>query len=513
MQMKLMQTNRDRWLIQLLVCGVAALAMAPILTIAVLAFSGTQAAQLSNSIISGRQLGGTLALLLPTGCGVAVVGTCSGWLTACCRFPGRRMLRLAQLLPLATPAYLLAATLTDLGSIHGWRIHGLGWGIATLTLATYPYVFLLSTDSFSRLGQQQLEACRTLGCGPWRSFFRVALPLTVPAIGAGMALSGMEVVNELGAVDLLGIPALSAGILQRWQGDGNPAGAARLAVITLLVVASLIALERWLRRRSRRWDLEGRGQVRLHWSLEGWRALAAQLICISPPLLSLGIPLAWMSQRWQGRLEEADQLLALGLHSVGLALVAAGLTVSAALLLAIAQRWLRRPLLQPLIFLASMGYAIPGAVLALGLLRLGAPIGITPLALLAFGYMDRFMAVGRGSLDAALERIPPAMEEAATSLGSGWWSMLQRIHIPLLKGPLRVGALLVFVDTVKELPLTFALRPLNFDTLSVRVFQYAGDERLDAALGPAAIILILGLVASGTLMKAMEDTEPWTQNE
>lgn len=507
-----MQVNRDRRLLQVLVCGVALLAIAPLLAVVVLAFSGeTGLAPLDHGIISGRQLRGTLVLLVSTSGGVALLGTTSGWLTACCRFPGRRLLRMAQLLPLATPAYLLAATLTDLGSIHGWRIYGMGWGIGVLTLSTYPYVFLLSTDSFSRLGQRQLEACRTLGCGPWRSFFRVALPLTVPAIGAGMALSGMEVVNELGAVDLLGLPALSTGILQRWQGDGDPAGAAQLALITLLVVAALIALERWLRRRSRRWDLEGRGQVPLHWSLAGWRAVAAQLICLGPPLISLGIPLLWMGERWQGRLEEADQLLSLGLRSVSLALVAAVLTVSSALLLALAQRWLQRPLLQQLVFIGSMGYAVPGAVLALGLLRLGAPIGVTPLMMLTLGYADRFVAVGRGSLDAALERIPPAMEEAATSLGSSWWTMLRRVHVPLLTGPLWVGALLVFVDTVKELPLTFALRPLNFDTLSVRVFQYAGDERIEAALGPAAVILLLGLLASGVLMKAMEDTEPWKQ--
>ena len=221
-------------------------------------------------------------------------------------------------------------------------------------------------------------------------------------------------------------------------------------------------------------------------------------------MLSLGVPLLWMSRRWQGIVEEPNELLTLTLNTLILASAAAVLTVAVALFLAVARRWIQQPLLQRLVFVASMGYAIPGTVLALGLLVLGGSLGWTPLTLLVLGYTDRFMAVGRGGFDAALERIPPTMEEAATSLGSNWWQTLRRIHLPLLAGPLRVGTLLVFVDAIKELPLTFALRPMNFDTLSVRVFQYAGDERLNSALGPAALILLLGLAASFAMMRTTE---------
>ena len=493
-----------------LVLAIAGLALAPVVMVVWLALQDQGIAEgIDVGVINIRQLRGTIGLLATVGLGVTLLGVTTGWVTACCRFPGRRFLRSIQLLPLATPAYLLAATLVDLGSIQGWRVYGFGWGVVVLSLANYPYVFLLTTDSFSRLGQRQLEACRTLGLGPWGSFWRVALPLTLPAVGAGIALSGMEVVNELGAVELLGVPTLSYGILQRWQEQGSPTSAAQMALVTLVVVAGLVALERWLRRRSRRWALDGRsGHPSLVWPLAGWRAATAQVICALPPALSLGVPLLWMSRRWQGIAEDPQELLTLTGNTVILASAAAVLTIAVALFLAVARRWIHHALLQRLVFVASMGYAIPGTVLALGLLALGGRLGWTPLTLLVLGYTDRFMAVGRGGFDAALERIPPTMEEAATSLGSNWWQTLWRIHLPLLTGPLRVGALLVFVDTIKELPLTFALRPFNFDTLSVRVFQYAGDERLNSALGPAALILVLGLAASFAMMRTTEILAP-----
>lgn len=191
-------------------------------------------------------------------------------------------------------------------------------------------------------------------------------------------------------------------------------------------------------------------------------------------------------------------------RSLGLGLAAAGLAVAAALVLAIAKRWSRAAWLRSLTFLAGMGYAVPGAVLALALLLLGSPWRLAPLLLLLWGYSDRFLAVAKGGLDAALERLSPSLDEAATGLGCRWPAVLQRIHLPLLRGPLAVGALLVFVDTVKELPLTFALRPFDFDTLSVRVFQYASDERLAAALWPALMILTLGLIAALALIPGLE---------
>ncbi len=455
-----------------------------------------------------EQIRGTLVLVLGEGVCGAVMGTAIGWLTAACRFPGRRWLRIAQLLPLAFPAYLLAASLIDWGSSHGLRIHGLGWAVLLLSLANYSYVFLLSTESFSITGGQLLEASRSLGVGPWQAFRRVALPIALPAIGAGVALSAMEVVNELGAVRLLGVPSLSAGILDRWQVEGDPRGAALLSLIALAIVVLLVAAERSLRQRSRRWNLGHANGEAQAYVLSGWRALLAQLVSALPPVLALAIPLVWVAEGWRNLLEEplTEQLILAG-RSLGLALVATLLTALAALLLAIIRRWSPRLVVRQLSFLAGMGYAVPGSVMALGLMLLGGPWALSPLLLLIWGYGVRFMAVSKQGLDAGLERIPPSIDESATSLGCSWTEVLRRVHLPLLRGPLLVGALMVFVDVVKELPLTLSLRPFDFDTLAVRVFQYASDERVGAAMAPALVIMALGLVASLALIPTLESRD------
>ncbi|MFM8605808.1 MAG: ABC transporter permease [Cyanobium sp.] len=487
--------------IVLAICG---LALLPVL--ALVGFAAVGGPSVLRLDADGRAaIGHTLLLLLAVGAGGALLGSANGWLTASCRFRGRRWLRIAQLLPLATPAYLMAATLIDLGSRLGQRIHGPLWAVLVLTLSTYSYVFLLSTESFSVSGRRQLEAARSLGVGPWGSFRRVALPMAMPAIGAGIALSGMEVLNELGAVELLGVPTLSVAVLQRWQIQGDPRSAAGLALVALLIVVLLVAAERRLRHRSRRWSMGPGDESGPIWELRGWRQLLAQLLTMLPPTATLGLPLLWAGLSWdQLAGEPAGELTALSLRSAGLGLLAALLTVATALLLAMARRWIPQPLVRQLTFLAGMGYAVPGAVLALALLLLGGPLGLSPLPLLVWGYTDRIMAVAKQDLDAAFERLPPSLDEAATGLGCGWWAVLRRVHLPLLRGPLLVGALLVFVDVVKELPLTFALRPFDFDTLSVRVFQYASDERVGAALVPALLILLLGLAASLALVPSLE---------
>ncbi|WP_219904256.1 MULTISPECIES: ABC transporter permease [Cyanophyceae] len=486
----------------LLVC---ALALLPFLALAGFAVRDAGSGGLWLGAEGLEQLSNTLVLVVGVGLTGALLGTANGWLTACCQFPGRRWLRLAQVLPLAAPAFVLAAVLVDLGSRWGFRVHGIGWALLLLSLTTYSYVFLLSTESFSGSGQRQLEACRSLGVGPWGSFRRVALPLALPSIGAGVALSGMEVVNELGAVELLGVPTLSRGILQRWQAEGDLPGAVGLALIALVLVSLLVGAERWMRQRSRRWNL-GQGDAgTLQWPLRGWRRLLAQLLTLLPPLVSLGLPLTWLvASRDHLQSDPLEDLLALTLRSLGLALVAALVTVAGALVLAISRRWLADRLLGRLTFFSGMGYAVPGTVLALALMLIGGPLQLSPLLLLLWGYADRFLAVSKQGLDAAFEHIPPSLDESATSLGCGWLAVLRRIHLPLLRGPLLVGALLVFVDVVKELPLTFSLRPFDFDTLSVRVYQYASDERVGAALIPALLILALGLAASIALMPSLE---------
>jgi len=489
----------------LLLC---ALALAPVLSLGWFAFAAGEGSRFDLGYGGAEQVLNTLALVALVGLLTALLGTATGWLTARCAFPGRRWLRIAQLLPLATPSYLLAATWIDLGSRFGVRVHGFTPTLIVMVLSTYSYVFLLSTESFSVSGRRQLEACRSLGVGPWGSFWRVALPMALPAIGAGVALGGMEVVNELGAVQLLGVPTLSTGILNRWQQDGDPQGAVALALMALVIVALLVGAERNLRQRSRCWNLGNDGDADPQWRLQGQRRWLSQALCLLPPLITLGLPVIWTGFSWdQIRSEDTAELLALGSRSFGLALLAAVLTVGGGLLLAIAKRWIPNIPLQRLTFIAGLGYAIPGTVLALALMLIGGPLALAPLLLLVWGYSDRFLAVSKGGLDAALERIPPSVDEAATSLGNSWLGVLQRVHLPLLRGPLLVGGLLVFVDTVKELPLTFALRPFDFDTLAVRVYQYASDERVGAALVPALLILALGILAAMALIPNLERLE------
>ena len=487
----------------LLVAGAVAIAFLALLPVIGLLGEGLRGFSTGNASLGPDgllQIRGTVVLLLGTSLVGGVIGTANGWLLANCRFPGRRWLRIAQLLPLANPSYLLAATLVDIGSLEGITINGMGWGIAVMALTTYPYVFLLSTESFTICGRRQLEACRSLGVGPWNSFRRIALPI---------ALMGMEVVNELGAVELLGIPSLSAGIVQAWRMEGNPTGAVGLALITLCIVLILLFGERRLRSRSRRWSEGVAGGESPAWMLSGGRAFSAQVLGAIPPLITIGIPLVWGGMNWQQLATGlTPELLLLTLRTLGLALAATLLAGVAALLLAIAKRWSRARWLRGVTFLAGMGYAIPGAVLALALLVIGGPWQLSPILLLLWGYSDRFLAVNKGGIDAALERLSPSLDEAATGLGLRWPAVLRRVHLPLLRGPILVGSLLVFVDTVKELPLTFALRPFDFDTLAVRVYQYAGDERLAAALWPALMILVLGLIASSALVPRLDrDTE------
>ncbi len=489
-----------------LAISIAAIFLWPLIGLINEGFNGIKEGIASLGIDGKTQINGTIFLLLGTALCGGLLGTINGWLLANCRFPGRKFLRVSQLLPLATPAYLLAATLIDLGSIYSIRIYGLSWGIAIMTLTTYPYVFLLSTESFSKSGRRQLEACRSLGVGPWNSFRKIALPLAMPAIGAGIALMSMEVVNELGAVQLLSIPSISAGIVENWVAIGNPSGAIGLALIALAIVISLLFFERTLRSRSKRWSEGVAGGESPAWELTGFRAFLAQILSIFPPTFTLGIPIFWiLINIEQLRVGLNFELLMLTLRSLALGFAASISTLIAALILSTVKRWGAQSWINSLTFLAGIGYAIPGVVLALALQSFGGPPwNLAPILLLIWGYSDRFLAVAKGGIDAAFERISPSLDEAAIGLGQKWPGVLKKIHLPLLKGPIAVGALLVFVDTIKELPLTFVLRPFDFDTLSVRLFQYASDERMAESILPSLMILLLGLLASIALIPGLE---------
>jgi len=504
-----MTLTNGRFILKLIVILLAFLVIWPLFSLVGEGLYGIQKGSIYLTVNNLNEIKGTLFLLISSLILGGFIGIANGWILSNCKLKGTKILRVCQLIPFAIPAYLLAATFIDLGSINSVRITGLFWGVVIMSFTTYPYVFLLSSESFEKGGKKQIEACRTLGIGPWKSFFRISLPIAIPSITAGLALMAMEIINELGAVQLLNIPSISAGILESWVEEGEPSGAIALALFALILVFVLVAIERRSRARSKRWT-EGISSGDLpKWELKGINLFLAQVITLTPPIFTLGIPISWavinIDQMSQGL---NSDLIGLTIRSFGLALVVSLITIFIALILSISKRWQNHQWLNILTFLSSIGYAIPGSVLALALISFKGSIWqINVLSLLIWGYSIRFLAVSKGGLDAGLERISPNIDNAAVNLGNSWVKVLFKVHLPLLKGPMLVGALLVFVDTIKELPLTFILRPFDFDTLSVRIFQYAGDERVAESILPSLIIIVLGLIASSALIPSLNNRQ------
>ncbi len=457
--------------------------------------------------IAGREeVVGTLKVLTLTSLFGGGLGTLNGWLLSNCDFKFRKVLRICQLIPLAAPAYLLTAVLQDLGSIFGYQVTGLWWGVLILSISTYPYVYILANESFNKFGANQINASRGLGVGPWESFFKVALPMSLPALITGISLMCMEVMNELGTFELLNIPSISTGIAENWIIEGNPKSAIGLSLVALLIIFTLLIFEKFSRRKSKRWSENPASQDSQGWELKKSRVFLAITIALFPPIFSFGIPCFWVllniDQIQKGF---SLELLTLSFRTISLGIITALITMIFSLILSLASRINKSLLLKLSTNLAGIGYAIPGTVLALSLISISSSkFNFIAICLLIWGYIVRFLTISKGSIDSSLERISPSLDEAALGLGENWLGIIKRIHLPLLKGPILVGSLLVFVDTIKELPLTFILRPFDFDTLSVRIYQYAGDERMVEAILPSILIMILGLIASITLIPSLE---------
>jgi len=460
----------------------------------------------SLGIAGGEEVIGTLKVLALTSLFGGGLGTLNGWLLSNCDFKYRKILRIFQLVPLAAPAYLMTAVLQDLGSIFGYQVTGLWWGVLILSISTYPYVFILANESFNKFGVNQINASRGLGVGPWRSFFKIAFPMAMPALITGISLMCMEVMNELGTFALLNIPSISTGIAENWIIEGNPNNAIGLSLVALSIIFTLIIFEKFSRRKSKRWSENPASKDSQGWELKKTRAFLAITISLFPPIFSFGIPFFWVllniDQIHKGL---SLELFNLSLRTISLGLFTALITMFFSLIISLARRPNKSLLLGLITNLAGIGYAIPGTVLALSLISISSPkLNFIAICLLIWGYLVRFLTISKGSIDSSLERISPSLDEAALGLGENWPGIIKRIHLPLLQGPIFVGSLLVLVDTIKELPMTFILRPFDFDTLSVRIYQYAGDERMVEAILPAILIMTLGLIASFTLIPSLE---------
>ena len=473
----------------------------------------------------------SLLLAGGTGLGALLLGTGSAWLVSQYQFVGRRVLQWLLLLPLAMPAYIIAYTYTgmldfagplqtSLRELTGWRygdywfpeIRSLGGAILMLSLVLYPYVYMLARTAFYEQSASLFEASRTLGLTPRQHFWRVALPLARPAILTGTALAMMEAFADYGTVQYFGVTTFTTGIFRTWFGMGNQAAAAQLAAMLTGFVLVLLLLERWSRRKIRYYHQGQRSQATNLRRLTAMRQLGLLLLCCLPVLFGFIVPAlqlcSWALSNYQVTLNQ--QFASLVWNSFTLAALAAVLAVLLALLFAYGKRLRRDALVQVPVRLAALGYAVPGTVIAIGVMlplayldgridawaeqwfgvRTGLIFSGTLFALL-LAYSVRFLAVSLHSVETGLERIKPSMDNAARSLGFTPLQVLQKVHVPLLRSSVLTALLLVFVDVLKELPATLILRPFNFNTLAVRTYELASDERLaDAALPALAIVLV-----------------------
>ena len=475
-------------------------------------------------------------LMLLVGMGVCLIGVGTAWLVTMCHFWGSSWLRWGLLLPLAAPAYLLAYSYTELldyfgpvqsglRNVFGWtsvqdywfpEIRSL-WGAALmLLLVLYPYVYLLARVAFLEQSICTLEASRSLGCSPWQSFFTVALPLARPSIMAGLALALMETLNDLGTVEYFGVNTFTTGIYRTWLGMGERAAAAQLAAFLMIFVLILIVLERRSRSAAQYYDSSSSSIKRfVPFELNPGHSFLALIACLLPVALGFIVPGLYLLQLTLNNLDTSfdGDFWDLANHSFVLASITAITATIVSLFMAYGQRLEPNLLMKTAVRIAAMGYAIPGSVIAVGVLIpvagldnivdswMRATFNISTglllsgtIASLIFAYLVRFLAVAFGSVESSLSKIAPSLDDASRSLGYGSTSTLWKIHTPLLSGGLLTSAMLVFVDVMKELPATLVIRPFNFDTLGIRVYQYASDERLAEAAAPALAIVLVGII-------------------
>ena len=488
----------------------------------------------------------SLLLMIGVGVGTLLLGVSAAWVSATCEFPGRRWLEWALLLPMAIPAYIVAYTYTGLldfsGPVQSLLRESFGWGygdywfpnirslagaVVMLSLVLYPYVYLLARAAFLEQSVCVLEVSRTLGASPMRTFLRVALPMARPAIIAGLLLVLMETLADYGTVQYFGVSTFTTGIFRTWFGLGDPAAAAQLSALLMGFVFVLILLEHRSRRAARYHDSGARVRSLPRHQLAGWRMAVGLAVCIVPLLFGFLLPagqlLAW-SVRTAGKMLDAD-FLRIVTNSLALAGSAALVTLVMGLFMAYGKRLHGNVWVSGAVRTAGMGYAIPGTVIAIGVMipfawldnhidawmraqfdfSTGLLLSGTLVALL-FAYMVRFLAVALQTIEAGLARIRPGMDDAARSLGFGPMHVLRKVHVPMLRGSLLTAMLLVFVDVLKELPATLVLRPFNFNTLAVRTYELATDERLADAASASLAIVLVGIIPVILLSRSLSQT-------
>lgn len=475
----------------------------------------------------------SLLLMFGVGIGVLLLGVTTAWLTTHCDFPFRRLVSLLLLMPMAMPAYIIAYTYTGLldfaGPIQVWirELTGLRYGqywfpeIRSLTgamlmfsVVLYPYVYLMSRAAFLFQSEHTMEASRSLGLSLFQSFYRVSLPMARPAIIAGLSLALMETLADYGTVQYFGIATFTTGIFRTYYGFGDSAAAAQLSIVLLMFVSMLVLLEKYSRRKIGYYSTEDQTASRrliTFGPVTGWLIFVA---CIIPSLTGFLIPafvlLGWSlkSSQWFD-----SHFFEIAWNSLSLAGMAAALSVLLALVMAYAVRLQQNRFTRATVQMTSLGYALPGTIIAIGVIisfawldnhlvswvesffsiELGLVFSGTIFTLL-FAYTVRFLAVSLGSIQSGLLAIKPSIDSSARLLGRSPVQVLKEIHVPLLRGSALTAFLIVFVDVMKELPGTLILRPFNFNTLAVRAYELASDERLIDAAPASLMIVLVGLI-------------------
>ena len=533
------------WVVACLALAVPLVLPVAVVASGMLAPGGAAWSHLVATVLPGY-VASSLILVAAVLAGVCAVGVGAAWCVTAFEFPGRRTLEWALLLPLAVPAYVMAYAYTDwlqysgplqtwLRSVAGWQrgdywfpeIRSVGGAAVMFTCVLYPYVYLLTRVAFLEQSPSVAEAGRTLGLSARQAFFRLSLPLARPAIAAGAALAAMETLADFGTVSYFGVQTFTTGIFRAWLSMGEPVVAARLSMMLLGFVALVVFAERLARGRARFDDAQRRAR-RARRTLRGGRAFAAFAACALPLALGFVVPVVLLLKMSLegGDAQFGPRFVRLATNSATLAAVTAAFAVGIALVLAYGARLSRSRLVLGVNRLAALGYAVPGAVIAVGILipvtrvdhwlaDRGVATGLVltgSIGVLVYAYLIRFLGVALQAVEAGLTRITPHMEDAARSLGMGAAATLGRVHAPILRGSLVTAALLVFVDVMKELPATFVMRPFNFDTLAVQAYNLASDERLAEASTASLAIVVVGLlpviVASRRLVRSTtENTE------
>ncbi|MFL2932336.1 MAG: ABC transporter permease [bacterium] len=473
----------------------------------------------------------TCFLMIGVGIGTLLIGVSSAWLVTCCEFSGRKYFEWALLLPMAIPAYIIAFIYTDLLEYSGtvqeslriffsWKspadywfpeIRSLGGAISMMTFVLYPYVYLLSRVSFAEQSSSVIEVSRTLGRGPWDTFFRISMPLARPSLAIGVSLVLMEVLNDFGTVDFFAIETFTAGIYDVWMNMDSISGASQLSVALLIFVLLLLFTEKWGRRKQNFSNNTKTKKPIRRYQLQGYKNSISFFVCLIPILFGFILPSLILIR---------DSLIFYDfghnfefLKTMSNSFILSSLSAVTATIIGIflgyGQRIRKNRLIRGFIRFSSIGYAIPGSVLAVGVIiffgkidaflnsifEITGEISLSgSLVIIIYAYSVRFLALSFGSIESSLSKVTPNMDAASRTLGMNSRKTLFKVHIPIIQKGVLASAILVFVDCMKELPMTLILRPFNFETLSTNVYQFASDELFEESALTALAIVLTGVI-------------------